>query len=240
MKVKKSKQVELWPEYDSPDRIEYSDLTPLKRAVYEEARRCFTSDNIEAAQAGLGAVKDFNLIERLQRAVFMYYWCKSGRKQDLDILGLLPPSQQVDELKDLTKKVSALLKICENKPGYILELLAEYIDRDGLDAAQYYLKGLTGTLKRLLEKAKKRQAEIKVQRGNRTDIARRVFCGHLLKIFEDATGKTATMTKNGPAHEFYSVCFSSFIQPMSDESTLGYLKDDIAHRNKIMVSPLFN
>lgn len=100
----KAKSDELWPSYDSPNRIEYS-VGPLKRADYEKAREAFTLDNITAAQEALKAQEDFDLVERLRRAVYLYYWTKAGRRGDLDIFGLLPKAQQASQLEDLIKRL---------------------------------------------------------------------------------------------------------------------------------------
>lgn len=108
-----------------------------------------------------------------------------------------------------------------------------------MHAAVEYVNKLTADLKRLKEKAHTRKKTIKGRAGDRADCARRVFCGHLLMIFEDATGKLAKTNNPGPAHNFFAVCFSQLIKPVSDESIYNYLKETIGDRNKIKKSPLF-
>jgi hypothetical protein len=239
MAKSKTKPVELWPAWESPNRLDY--LPKYPRALYDQAGALFTADNIEAASDALNPPDGFDLIGRLRRAVYYYFWCKAGSKGDTGFIDLLPKSDQAKELDDLIKKTDALLSICEKRPGYISSLVKEYADRDGLEAALDFTQGLTVALKRLKEGAEAKKAKTKTVKGNKEDIARRVFCGHLLMIFEAATGTTATTTKAGPAHNFFSVCFQNFIKrKIGDDSTLNYLKDSIRDRDKIKASAFFS
>jgi hypothetical protein len=239
MAKSKTKPVELWPAWESPNRLDY--LPRYPRALYDQARALFTADNIEAASDALNPPDGFDLIGRLRRAVYHYFWCKAGSKGDTGFIDLLPKSAQTKELDDLIKKTDALLSICEKRPGYIASLVKEYPDPDGLEASWDFTQGLTVALKRLKDGAEAKRAKTKTKKGNTEDIARRVFCGHLLKIYEDATGTTATSTKDAPAHNFFSVCFTGFIDPeIGEVSTLNYLKDSIRDRDKIKASPLFS
>ena len=237
MAKSKTKPVELWPPWESPDRLDY--LPKYPRALYDQAGAQFTADNIEAAADALNPPDGFDLIGRLRRAVYYYFWFKAGRKGETGFIDLLPKSEQTQKLDELIKKTDALLSICEKRPGYISSLVKEYPDRDGLEASWDFTQGLTGALKRLKDRAEAKRAKTKKRKGNIEDIARRVFCGHLLMIYEEATGTTATSTKDAPAHNFFSVCFTGFIDPeIGEVSTLNYLKDSIRDRDKIKASPL--
>jgi hypothetical protein len=235
----KKKPVELWPSWESPDRLDY--LPKYPRALYDQARALFTADNIEAASDALNPPDGFDLIGQLQRATYHYFWLKAGRKGDTGFIDLLPKSEQTKKLDDLIKKTDALLSICEKRPGYISSLVKEYADPDGLEASWDFTQGLAGALKHLKDGAEAEKVKIKKRKEKKEDIARRVFCAHLLVIFETATETTATTTEDGPAHNFFSVCFQNFIDPkIGDDSTLKYLKNSIRDRDKIKASPLFN
>lgn len=235
MAKSKTKPVELWPAWESPNRLDY--LPKYPRALYDQARALFTADNIEAASDALNPPDGFDLIGRLRRAVYHYFWCKAGSKGDTGFIDLMPKSEQTKELDDLIKKTDALLSICKKRPGYIASLVKEYPDRDGLEAALEFTQGLTGALKRLKDGAEAKKAKTK----KRKDIARRVFCAHLLVIFETATRESATSTKPGPAHNFFTICFQCFIDPkISDHSTRNYLQDSIRDRDQIKASVLFS
>jgi hypothetical protein len=239
MAKQESKPDDLWPAWDSPGRVNY--WGDLARALYDEARGNFTEDNIKAAREALNPDPDFDLIGRLRRAVFHYFWFLAGQKGDnAALIDLRPKGVQKKELSDLIKKVSALVSIFERKQEFIAGIVAEYKDRDGISAALDFSQGFIADLKILKQMAEAKRAELKTDSGNIKDIARRVFSGHLLVIYEDAHGRRATTTKGRSAHYFFSVCWSCFIDPkISDESTLNYLKDAIDHRNAIKASPLF-
>jgi hypothetical protein len=231
MSKTESKLVKLWPPFDGQ----------LPRALYNQARANFTADNIEAARDCLNPPTGFDLIGRLRRALFHYYWFKAGRSGDNAALSdLMPQGVQNRKIVELRKAAGALLSICERKPEFVANVVKEYDDTDGLHAAFKFSEGLIADLKFLIQSADDKLKNSKTNSGNKDDIARRVFCGHLLMIYENATGKTAPTTKAGAAHSFFSVCWSGFINSeISDDSTLNYLKDAIQYRDQIKASPLF-
>lgn len=102
MAKSKTKPVELWPAWESPNRLDY--LPKYPRALYDQARALFTADNIEAASDALNPPDGFDLIGRLRRAVYHYFWCKAGSKGDTGFIDLMPKSEQTKELDDLIKK----------------------------------------------------------------------------------------------------------------------------------------
>jgi hypothetical protein len=239
----KTKPVELWPPWESPDRVKYPDLNePRSRVFYDQARALFTEDNIEAAGGALNPPVGFDLVGRLRRAVYQYFWCKAGRKgENAALTDLMPEGVQIKALVDLIKKTSKLLSVFEKKPEIIANIVMEYEDRDGASAAYDFSKGLIADLKYLKQMAENKQSKLETSSGSKDDIARRVFCAHLLMIFEVATGGTAKNTRLRAAHDFFTICFKGFISPeISDESTFNYLQDSINARDKIKASPLFS
>lgn len=229
--MKKNKpDEELWPEFDGQ----------IPKAAYEQARENFTRDNLQAAADILKPKADFDLTGRLRRAVFLYYFLKAGRKGDNAALSdLMPRGAQKKALSDVIKKTSALLSLCEKKPEFVANIVREYDDRDGASDAYAFSQRFIADLKYLEKMARTRRAKLKSDTGNKDDIARRVFCANLLMIYEDATGRPATATHDGPAHSFFSCCWDFINFEISDESTFKYLKDTIRGRDKIKESPLF-
>jgi hypothetical protein len=232
---------DLWPVWEDRGRVEYPDLIPLPKSYYDQAREVFTEENIEAIRKAFKIPHGFNLTERLRRAVYHYFWFKAGRQSDLGFSELLPASQQREQVKDICKKTSDLLSILQKRELDHIALLSEYQDRDGINAAQAFLDDLKAKLKYLKHKAEERANSIQTKKGDHTDIARRVFCGHLLKIYEEVHLRPAKSTIDGPAHKFFELCFSIFINQNVDRQTIFlYLKESIREREKIKSGPLFN
>jgi hypothetical protein len=237
----KNKPVDLWPKWESPERLSYPDLYPLPQGVYEEASRGFTPDNLEAVENALAPINPgFDLLGRLRRAVYHYFWLRAGAKGDLEFSRLLSPAQQKEELKEIAAAAATMLRLCERREGTFHRLLVERDTIDEITESIALIDQFKSVLKRIHTRASDNRSRLRTKRGNRDDIARRAFCYYLFSIFESATGKHATTTKNGLAHNFFSVCWSDLIDSeISDESTLNYLKDTIAVRDQIKVSPLF-
>jgi hypothetical protein len=126
MPKNKKKPVDFWPKWDSPERLSYPDLYPLPQGVYEEASRRFTSDNLEAVENHLAPINSgYDLLGRLRRAVYHYFWFKAGAKGDLEFSRLLSPAQQREELKEIAAASATMLRLCERREGTFHELLVE-------------------------------------------------------------------------------------------------------------------
>jgi hypothetical protein len=235
----KNKPVELWPAWDSPSRQTAFEGRPeLKESIYKRAGHGFTADNFSSIQAALeracGRIPaDFGLLARLQLAAYDYHMWSGGRRGEVEVFDLLPGSVKFEKLETLRKRAKDLLSFCERNPRLIRFLADDDEEVDCPDPE--FCRSLCGELRFLNRMAAKAIGTVKKRDGRESDKARRVFYMHLLKTFEDATGRKATSTVEGPFYDFCAACFTHLIAKSKEvgSSIQKHVKETIRDRRFI-------
>ena len=90
----KLKPVDLWPAYESPERIEYNDRPELPEEDYRQAERYFTAATFDKVRTALDPPKNFDLLTRLRRATFDYFLFTAAQAGRVDLIWLNRPEAQ--------------------------------------------------------------------------------------------------------------------------------------------------
>jgi len=200
------KERDLWPDYNSKDRIEYVDRPPLPEDVYIEVGKYFTDANYQNIKDVLKPPKDFDLINRIRRAVYEYWWIKASGEGKIDIITLQRPKEQKEAIEEIIRRTEEYLKYCENNAGVFLHVLNER-PNDWKDLVEILLKiSVNGPV--VLEAVPRSKPG---PRRRDDHIGYRI---HLLLIFEAAKNKKITSITDpetqqprGEAFEFFSAAF---------------------------------
>jgi hypothetical protein len=224
MAKQKSKPVDPWPPFDSPERVTYADRWPLPQAVYNEARVKFTPENIEKIRRVLNPPDDFALEERLRRAVYEFHHIAA------DLLCHLGQKPKKVALAKIKGPVENLLGLIESKPYHFAELYAGSFEV-GHDLAE------------ILKDLKKRidQAKTPTKLGRQYNHPRKVFFALLLACHEDATGREAKAAnletrKLTPAFRFFQTAHNLLIEEAGDENINQFLKPPARRRARVYLN----
>lgn len=233
----KRKPVDLWPDFESPDRIRYGDRPELPEDVYREAGRHFTREALEQVKVALDPPKNFDLLKRLQRAVYDYHLFTAAQEGKIDLIPLNPREAQARAFDELITQTGAYLKFCEANLGTFLSVADPPED-------WVFLLALLADFKRKAEAARQ---QIKFNKtGPARDIARRAYQAYLLKTYEEArrepmTSRTDSYLEKpyGPAFDFFSAAFLLVGLNRAPNSINSYLKATNRKRENISTSKLF-
>jgi hypothetical protein len=236
----KKKPVELWPAYESPERIRYDDRPELPEDVYKNAGRHFTREAFEQVKAALDPPKNFDLLKRLRRAVYDYHLFAAAQDGKNDLIPANPREAQGRAFDGLIAQTRAYLEFCEANLGAFLSVEAP-------PEGWLFLLALLADFKRKAEAARQ---QIKLNKtGPARDIARRAYQTYLLKFYEEARRAPMTSRTNsyylhlkkayGPAFDFFSAAFLLVGLNLAPNSINTYLKATIRKRDKITTSKLF-
>jgi len=225
----KNKQDELWPPFNSPNRIHYPDDRPdLDLDTYNQAKRHFTQQAFTEVEKALSPPEDYDLLSRMRKAVFDFHFYenqetspKVGKQKLGEFIGLIEQLQNFIE-----KNPQTLVNVARKSQAENAKLLVSLLIHFKDDAEQL-------------------RDGLAVKKGRKMNIALRVYQTHLLLIYEScgkrATSRTGTDTYKdnkpyGPAYDFFRAAFKLIGQNYSDHSINKYLKDTIRKRDKIKPS----